>query len=478
MAYVGDSLCGFTKKHPGGPALICGGRHWTWAELYKAVESLAGNLAGEIPKGGRGGLSLSDPAELLIAFFAIIRFGGIAMVFDPAWPKARRSWIENETRPDLIVDEEAFSALLASDRETSMPLADPVEADLFYAGFTSGSTGDPKGYCRTHASWLASFDLSAAEFGIGEADRIVIPGSLVHSLHLYGAVHGLHAGATVELCPRFHPKTLAERLKASDRTIIYATPTQIHYVAEELRRSGPADTVRLVLASGAKWRSEDRREMAEVFPKARLVEFYGASEMSFITVSTPEDNVPDGSVGRAVKGVSIRIGDPDQPFSPGVAGPIWVKSGLLFDRYICGGGDEVRWKNGWLTVGDHGLLDEDGFLHLAGREKRMIVTSGLNIYPEEVEKVLASHPGIRASAVFGLPDPVRGRRLVAALKLEPGARLDEAGLRRLCLAELGRSRTPRTFHRVSDWPLTPGGKTDLKALEHRLLAVESGEAVE
>lgn len=466
MTFVGDSFCEFASSRPDGLALTCGDRSWSWRQLYDDVESLARKLALRVAKGGRVGLSLNDPADLVIAFFATVRLGGLAMVFDPAWPQTRCSWVATETRPDIVLDNLSLSELHGQAQKVLGPLATPDQSDLFYAGFTSGSTGDPKGYCRTNHSWLESFRLSEAEFSICPDDRIVIPGSLVHSLHLYGAVHGLHAGALVELCPRFHPKTLAERLKAPGRTVFYATPTQIHYVAEELRRSGPAGSVRLLLASGAKWRAEDRRgAMSEVFPKARLVEFYGASEMSFITVSTPEDNVPDGSVGRAAKGVSIRIGDPDSPAAPGEIGPIWVNSALLFDRYICGGGDEVRKKSGWLTVGDHGRLDENGFLYLAGREKRMIVTSGLNIYPEEVERVLASDTAVRSAAVFGLPDPIRGSRLVATIEPEPGARIDEISLRRLCLAELGRSRTPRAFYCVTDWPLTAGGKADLKALE-------------
>lgn len=479
MAFVGSSLKDHARARPMERALSCDRRSWTWADLFEDVEGLAGNLISRIPDRGRVALCLADPADLLIAFLAVIRRGGLAMVFDPAWPPARRSWVERETAPDLVLDAPALAGLRSRPPLPSVPAKAPDETAMFYAGFTSGSTGDPKGYCRTHRSWLKSFELSRAEFAIGPQNRIVIPGSLVHSLHLYGAVHGLHAGSSVVLCPRFSPKTLAEQLREADGTVFYATPTQIHYVAEELKRSGPADTVELVLASGAKWRVEDRRAMTVVFPRARLVEFYGASEMSFITVSTPEEPAPDRSVGRAAAGVSVRIGAPgNPPVPPGTIGPIWVKSGLLFDRYICGGGDQVCWKDGWLTVGDHGFLDENGFLYLSGREKRMIVTSGLNLYPEEVEQVLAGHSSVRAAAVFGLPDSVRGSRLVAAITPEPDTWIEEDELRRLCLRELGRSRTPRSFHVITDWPLTPGGKTDLQKLERDLLQATSAEAAE
>jgi long-chain acyl-CoA synthetase len=470
MAFVGDRLDAHAETRPGVAALICGERVWTWSGLRKEIANLSLHVAAVAPAGSRVALSLEDPADLLIAFLAVVRAGGLAMVFDPAWPVSMRQWVEGETRPVLILDADKLRNLRDAEPLPETPIVPPRESDLFYAGFTSGSTGDPKGYCRSHASWLDSFLLSEAEFAIVPEDRVLIPGNLVHSLHLYGAVHGLHAGASVDVAARFQPRKLAVRLNSEDRVVVYATPTQIHYLAAELRRTAPAESVRLVLASGAKWQAEDRENMAALFPAARLVEFYGASEMSFITISAPEDPVPGGSVGRPAHGVQVRVGDPVAgPVPPGTPGPIWVKSPLLFDRYICGGGEEVRWRDGWLTVGDHGYLDENDYLFLVGREKRMIVTSGLNIHPEQVERILERHEGVRAAAVFGLPDQVRGSRLVAAIAPEPGSIIEDGELRRLCLAELGRARTPRAFRTLANWPLTAGGKTDLKAIERLLL---------
>lgn len=469
MAFVGDRLTRHAQQNPQSSALVCGARSWSWFQLLESIETLAAGIATRVPEAGRVAVSLEDPADLLIAFLAAARAHTLAMVYDPAWPRARLDWIVSQTRPDIFVDTEFFTAARTAVTKGNLSRPDPQAGDLFYAGFTSGSTGDPKGYCRTHQSWLKSFELSDAEFAIQSGDTVVIPGNMVHSLHLYGAVQGLVAGAMVHLVPRFQPKLVAAMLKSSDKSILYATPTQIHYVAEELRRTGPADAVRLVLASGAKWQAEDRRAMRALFPSARLVEFYGASEMSFITLSAPEDVVPDGSVGRAARNVAIRVGEtPDIPVPAGSAGPIWVSSALLFDSYICGGGSEIRWHKEWLTVGDHGWLDSDGFLFLAGREKRMIVTSGVNIYPEEIEQVLSGHPGVRAAAVFGMPDKVRGARLVAAVQSEGRHCVEDAELRRYCLLNLGRARTPRVFVHPDFWPLTAGGKTDLKALERVL----------
>ncbi|MBD8891438.1 AMP-binding protein [Roseibium litorale] len=470
MGYVGESVQPLAEADPERLALSCGPRTLTRRQLSDEILCLARALGSRLPEGGRVALYLEDPIRLLIGFFAAARAGAVAMVYDPAWPDRRRQWIETQTRPSVILDERSFPALMAKGTALREPTdaagAAPAADAPFYAGFTSGSTGDPKGYCRSHRSWLDSFAVSAAEFAIGEADRVLIPGNMVHSLHLYGAVHGIASGAVVEIAERFNPRWLAARLRAEGPSVLYATPTQIHYMAGELRRSGAAEGVRLVLASGAKWREADRRAMASVFPCARLVEFYGASEMSFITISAPEDNPPDGSVGRAAYGVGISIRSENQEELPaGETGAIWVRSSMLFDGYICGGGSEIARENGWLTVGDRGWLDENGFLYLAGREKRMIITSGLNIYPEEVEQVLLSHEDVALAAVVAKRDPVRGAALVAVVQTETGSGLGGAGLRRHCLTLLGRSRTPRAFLFLDAMPLTPGGKIDLKQLE-------------
>lgn len=486
MGFVGDTLQPLAEADPDRLALSSGGRTWSRRALARDVVLASNRLKQRLPAGGRVALVLQNPAELLIAFFAVARRGAVAMIFDPAWPQARRRWIEAQTCPALILDEAGFRELMApedaSEQENGIsPDAFPLTEDPFYAGFTSGSTGDPKGYCRSHRSWLDSFAVSAAEFSIGEGDRVLIPGSMVHSLHLYGAVHGLVCGAAVEIADRFHPRALAARLKAPGPVVLYATPTQIHYIAAELQRGGAAENVRLVLASGAKWRETDRKAMAGVFPSARLVEFYGASEMSFIAISLPEDRPPDGSVGRAARGVEIAIRDDARNDLPiGQTGTIWVRSSMLFDGYICGGGSEVARENGWLTVGDRGRLDAEGFLYLAGREKRMIVTSGLNIYPEEVEQVLLSHDRVALAAVLAKPDKVRGSALVAVVQAHPGGELpggvlNDAILRRHCLQHLGRSRTPRVFVLLEELPLTPGGKIDLKQLEAMVLPAAGSE---
>ncbi|POF33037.1 AMP-binding protein [Roseibium marinum] len=480
MAYVGDNLTSFATEKPERSALKCGAAGWTWRELIRDIEAVECHIQSRAPRGGRIALFLHDPTALLICFFACVRTGRVAVVADAAWPQGLKSVTLSEVKPDLCIDDKSFAADCGiksrPERLARAQEAPPGEADLFYAGFTSGTSGAPKGYVRTHGSWLKSFELSNRAFGVTRADRVVLPGGLTHSLHLYGAVCGLACGREVVLLHRFDPRAVLSELGgAGSGAVLYATPTQLHYLCEAARRSGPVDTVRQVLASGAKWRDKDRTALAGVFPKAQLIEFYGASETSFIAVSRPRDKVPAGSVGRAATGVQLVIGDPHDPAPAGRSGPIWVRSGMLFSGYICGDAPQTRWRDGWLTFGDDGYLDSDGFLFLTGRGNRMIITGGLNVYPEEIEAVLEDHPAVAVAVVAGLPDSVRGHRLEAAVQLS-GPLPDAASvLRRHCAARLATGKVPRKFHIRENLPVTAGGKPDIQRVVSDLLHGEGKE---
>ncbi|MCX2724683.1 AMP-binding protein [Roseibium salinum] len=481
MAYIGDQLDIFAGKTPDGTALTCGAVEVSWRDLFRAIGSAENHIRRLSPRGGRIALLLRDPAELIVWFFACARTARVAVVMDPDWPPAQKTAVLAGIDADLEIDAAACAALRevsAAAPAISSPAEEPppAEDDFFYAGFTSGSSGTPKGYIRMHGSWLESFALTRREFPTAPRPpgRVVLAGQLTHSLHLYGAVCGLASGQEVVLLPRFEPRAvLAELRNAPAGAVLYATPTQLHYLAEGASRGEPVETVVQVFASGAKWRDEDRRALRKVFPKADLIEFYGASEASFITVAKPEENVPAGSVGRAAAGVRIAIGDPAAPAPAGVTGSIWVKSSLLFSGYICGHAPETRWQDGWLTLGDHGFVDAAGFLFLTGRENRMIITSGLNVYPEEVEEVLSAHPAVAIAVVAGLADKVRGQRLEAAVQLSLPLEDAETVLLRHCRAHLAAGKLPRKIHVRHRLPLTAGGKPDIQKIIAELQRKES-----
>eukprot|EP00873_Tetraselmis_striata_P003532 jgi/Tetstr1/423796/TSEL_014422.t1 len=315
-----------------------------------------------------------------------------------------------------------------------MEPARPNASDPFYIGLTSGSTGRPKAFQRSHVSWLTSFAACEDTFGLTRADRIAVPGSLSHSLHLFGALHALHMGARLDL----------NRLTFPD--------------------------VRRVLLSGAKWHGSGDTA-ADVFPAARFHEFYGTSETSFIATRAADDPPAFGrpSLSRGCDRHPRRRGP--QPCAPASPGLIHVSSAMLFDGYVLGGDPDTRREGGWLSVGDQGFVDDGGRLHLLGRRSRMLVCAGVNVFAEEIEAALLRHDSVAACAVFGRPDPLRGQRIVAAIRASDGSVLPDV-LRRHCQAFLDPIKVPRAFHLLEDWPLTAGGKADLVTLAQRIERLE------
>ena len=332
-------------------------------------------------------------------------------------------------------------------------------------GGTSGSTGAPKQYQRSQASWAVSFSLEDSIFGISESDRILAHGDPSQSLFFYAICSGLTKGATILVSDRFRADHAIAAADANVATVVYGVPSQFRSMVR-LKAKPKLNQIRLVLSSGARFSSEDLSGLTSLFPKAEIIDFYGSSEASFISVAqlSSDGMLPSGSVGRPFPGVQIKIQE----------GQIWVNSPMLFDRYLQGSPASFREfiddsGTRWISTGDLGYLDEDGYLFLSGRADRTINVSGIKIQPEEIEAALFEYPGLHQAAIVGLPDALRGQRVVAAFAASSDIRPER--LRAYLRRRLGDRKAPKEFFRLADWPLTPGGKTDLSALE-RLLATK------
>jgi len=321
------------------------------------------------------------------------------------------------------------------------------------AGFetlTSGSSGVPRRVARSAASWIASFAVNGERFGIGPAVVVGVPGGVEQSLALYAGIEALHLGADLHLLEGLRPDRQAAALAARRVAVLYASPAQLRPLVE----AGQVwAELRLVVVGGSKLDPLLRARLAKVAPEARLREFYGAAETSFIALT--DDDSPPESVGRAYPGVEIDIR---------AGGRIWVRSPYLFSGYAggCAGGDPgaAVWDDGWLSVGEIGHL-AGGHLYLAGREGRMVTVADQNVFPEAVEALLLAQPGVRQAAVLPRPDAARGVVLVAVLQ---GDAALEAAILRAVRADLGPLRAPKAVIWRQDWPLLPSGKTDLAAL--------------
>lgn len=479
---VTAALAHHAERMPDRDALVFEDQRIGWRNLNAEVDRLAAFIATRTPDGSGIALHLPTGVALTILFLAAARAGREAQVLDPDWPLDMARTILAQLSPGLVVSSDPR---LAGDRtvilaDPYMPLmqvtaacgasvatlagSEPDELLPFYVGFTSGSTGTPKGYRRHHRSWTESFRHDALEFGIGPDDVILAPGTLTHSLFLYALMNGLNTGACVILCRRFRPDIVVRLIEHERATVLYGVPTQLQLTIKAAGDRSLA-TMRWVLSSGAKWPTEARQNLLRLFPAAQFAEFYGASETSFMTVAKASENCPETSVGRAFSGVDVTIRDQSGRRLPaGEPGYVFVESALLFMTYANGEADGLLRAGDAMSVGDIGFLDARGFLHLVGRASRKIVTSGKNVYPEEIERVLERHPAIVAAAVLGVPDADRGERLIALLRLQGGASVTSAQLIAHARAALPLPKVPRVYAVVPEWPLTRSGKTDFETL--------------
>ncbi|WP_028401874.1 AMP-binding protein [Ectobacillus panaciterrae] len=355
--------------------------------------------------------------------------------------------------PNAMIWEECVEEINKS------PFTDIQEANEelpFYMGFTSGSTGEPKAFIRSHESWVASFSCNKFDFHMNENEHVVIPGALIHSHFLYGAISTLFLGGTVYLLEKFSPSQTLSVLHKHPVTAVYMVPTMIEAL---LKENCVIEKHVKIISSGAKWEADSKQRIRNMFRNLSMYEFYGASELSFVTVLSDQDNKErPGSVGKPCHNVEIQIRNTNQSLAaPNQVGKIYVRSKMTFMGYLYADAHtihSIQDEDGWSTVHDMGYLDEAGFLYIVGREKNIILYGGINIFPEEIETVLSLHPDVEAVAVIGLADSYWGQIVTAVIK----GKAAKIELRKLCQMKLASYKVPRKWYFTDEMPLTTSGK--------------------
>lgn len=334
------------------------------------------------------------------------------------------------------------------------PWITPLAGQNYIECTTGGSSGTPKVIRRHQDSWRRSFKVNHQHFSLTAQDRYAVFGELNHSLALYAICEAIDLDIPLEIVSRLRPRSQLARVIDAGVTLLYITPTQLRLLSAI---GEPCPHVRLILCGGSKLDDALRQQTQRQFPQAQIHEFYGASETSFITLSTA--TTPSGSVGKAYPGVEIIIKNPTQQI-----GEVWLKSPYLFENYAQGSSDETRYCDGAITVGEMGRLDNQGNLWLYGRQSRMVTCADTNVYPERIETLIGHLLGSRLCAVVAHPDKLRGWVLWAFIQgaLSPD---QEQALRREIRQQLGARMEPRKFYGLTDFPLLASGKPDLLALK-------------
>lgn len=336
--------------------------------------------------------------------------------------------------------------------------------------FTSGSSGNAKAILRSPESWRRTYAVQRDLLGHGRDARALILGNLAHSMHLYGAMECLDRKSVPVVLKTFSPRAAIDRCRSSRAQIVYATPAHLNLILERAHRQPvePLVHVRHILAGGAKLNEERLEQLADLFPQATVTEFFGTTETSYITIKTGD--APRGSVGKACPGVDIEIRDTDGHRLPaGKEGTLWVRSDMLFERYILGDDGKTRWQDGFLSVGDQGYIDDQGHFFFTARSGSMITIAGENVFLDHVEAQLASFIAKGEAVVLAVPDRLRGQSLIAVT--QSPAEDSETVLRAMRRA-LGTLKAPKSIIHIADWPYLPSGKTDRRKLQQMVSRIK------
>jgi long-chain acyl-CoA synthetase len=446
----------------------------TYAELDALARGAASYLGTRgVVAGDRVALSVPNGRGFLAAYFGALYAGVTILPLPPmSAPPEVKARLQHARCKALIDDTDALLAHAATDAPPR-DLAPDTVAMLLY---TSGTTGVAKGAMITHASLVAhTAALVHHVLRLSERDRVLAVLPLTHS---YGIRMTLlapfYAGATTILRERFEARDVLDTLARERITWFPGVPTMFHALAHE---DAPAlADLRWCLSAGAPLPRAIRLR-AEQKLGVPVRQGFGLTEATFSTVSTPDDEQGEDSVGKPVFGIEVRIVGPEGESLPAnTPGEVCVRGQNVMAGYL-DDPDATRdaIRDGWLHSGDIGQLDEAGRLSIVDRIKDMIIRGGFNVYPAEVEAVLVKHPAIREAAVVGIPDERYGEEVLAALVLHPGASLDTNELDVFCRAHLSRVKLPRRVTILDSLPQGPSGKVQRR--EVRRLAEAGALAV-
>ncbi len=492
---VAELVAAAAAEQPDRLAVVeSGGRSLTWAGLEDEVGRIATGLsAAGVVGGQRVMIVAGNRLEFVTTYLGVLRAQAVAVpvnpgsvvgelarmledsgsrvvVADAGTAAAVREAASSLGSPPrvVVIGEPSYDELRAAAARPVPQLQDPEKlAALLY---TSGTSGRPRAAMLTHRALLANLDqVASVDPPMMHGDDVVL--GVLPLFHVYGlnAVLGgvLRHRARLVLVERFDPHETLGLIDDEACSVVPVAPPVFAYWEDEADLAVHLGAVRLVL-SGSAPLSAEAVERFTARTGIPVHQGYGLTEAAPVVTSTLcSVKAEPGSVGAALPGVELRLIDETGQVPEGEdPGEIQVRGANLFSGYWPdgdGGPDE----NGWWSTGDVGFLDEDGDLFLVDRLKELVIVSGFNVYPTEVEEVVEEVPGVADVAVIGVEDPVTGEAVVAYVRA-PGADPEAiaAAVRDHCARRLARFKRPSRIEVVDELPKTVTGKVQKGRLRH------------
>jgi len=452
--------------------------HWQIDACARAL------IARGLVRGDRVAICSLNRAELLIAYFAIMRAGLVAVPANIKFPQETIGFILGDAQVKLAFCDRTSRPLLPA----GMPIVDfdslgsdgfasfldkgpfatvrPRSGEIAMVLYTSGSTGRPKGVPLSHDGqlWAVRSRMGAAKH---ERHRLLVAAPLFHMNALGIAKFVLAAGASMVLLPQFHARRYVEAIGRFKVTWLTSVPTMLALAMREREALARTDlsSVELIRAGSAPITQSLIDEVRQVFPKASLAIAYGTTEAGPVMFGPrPGVSKPDLALGWPLAGVEVRLVGPDG--NEAAEGELWIRTPANMHGYLNlpEKTEQVLTSDGWYKSGDVFRRDAAGAYTFVGRTDDMFVCGGENIYPGEVEGTLERHRDIVQACVVPVPDEIKGEKPFAFVVLRPGARLTEQDVKRFALDNAPAYQHPRGVAFMAELPLSTTNKVDRKAL--------------
>jgi acyl-CoA synthetase (AMP-forming)/AMP-acid ligase II len=497
---MAEALARNAQRFPTKPALIDERRTLTHLDFHLRTNRLANYLLKQgVSRGDRVALSCGNRVEHLETIFALAKIGVVAIPFDYSWkiheydamvkffePSAFIVEEREETKNalELITDrlepnhvltiganitkratsyEEAIATSMSDDPEVKID-----GKDIFIIMITSGTTGFPKGCVINHETYALRSLNNAITRGLNRGERGLISLPLHFNAGRGSAMSLLYLGGTVCLLDKFNEETFLKTVEREQITYTILVPALCQRLLRHpvLKVADKSSLTCVGITGGHLTPALAASIMENLCP--HVYEAYASTDCGQITIITSEDRVGhDDSVGKPIWAVLLKIADDHGNEVPaGVQGEICLRSPMAIQGYYRNpSATEEFFAGGWCHTGDIGFVDGEGCLHVSGRKKNMIKSGGISIFPEEIEEVLATYPGLAEVAVISCNHPEWGEAVKALVVAKSGATIEPENVIQFCKERLASYKAPKFVDVVANLPRTALGKIDRGKLQ-------------
>jgi acyl-CoA synthetase (AMP-forming)/AMP-acid ligase II len=488
------AYAGGAARFPDRPAIVDDRGTVSFREVHERTNAIAHQLH-------RAGIGEADNVAIMCrnhrgfieATVACAKLGAGALYLNTAFAGPQIADVLRREDPAAVIYDEEFAGLVADGAEgrtrfvswsdpgtsSSAPTLEqliaegprselpPPEQKGRVVILTSGTTGSPKGASRQQPDTLEPAAALFSKIPLKARQATMIAAPLFHS---WGYAHftlGLALSSTLVLRRRFDPEQTLGAVSQHRASALAVVPVMLQRILDlgpEVLERYDTGCLRVIAVSGSALPGELATRAMDRFGDV-LYNLYGSTEVAWATIATPEDlRAAPGTAGRPPMGTVVKLLDADgREVGAGESGRIFVANEMMFEGYTGGGGKEI--VGGLMSTGDVGHFDGGGRLFVDGRDDEMIVSGGENVFPREVEDLLADHEAIEEAAVVGVPDEEFGQRLRAFVVLREGAQLSEPDVQEYVKTNLARYKVPREVVFLEQLPRNATGKVLKRELQ-------------